>query len=124
MKPMKQRRVYALGMKGWVELREADVAPKLHASEINQPAVKQKVYKQGYWTNGPNGLDEYTPARFIYVSKRMKIKNIIFTGGKPLNSLKTRRFAALTKISIRAGGIVELSPEHIRVLTEKGHINE
>jgi len=34
--------------------------------------------------------------------------------------VKARQFSRLTKISVGVGGVIELLPEHIAVLTEKG----
>lgn len=76
--------IYALGWKGWVELRRARTPPKVEASEVKHflnPAVGN---------------------RFIM------LKQLCFRGGTFLVSLPRRRFTSITRISCPQGSVVRV----------------
>lgn len=104
--------IYAVGFKNWVELREADKAPK---AIVSTASVK---------TEGGGGLG--TPyfdreagfVKYRKVSKVMKIKSIIFEGGKVLTAIPSSRFSYTLGMTLAAGKTMLLTPEWAKTLLD------
>lgn len=81
-----------------------------------EKSFKAKVFhyedREFYWQHG---YYRHTLAKKVF-----KMSSTIYVGGKVLATLKSRRFSALTKLTVHAGGICELSPDLITLLTTKG----
>lgn len=109
------QRIFAIGLNGWVELQTSSSPPKAKTSTVKR-SQKVKVFdyaaRDFYWDHG------YYRSKLV--RKTLTMKAVIYTGGKVLTTLKARRFAALTKISLHNGGMFELSPDLINLLISKG----
>lgn len=83
--------VFALGWKGWVELRRARSAPQAECSEV---------------------IHQLDPSTIPYWQRRKSVtlKQLCFRGGTFLLSLPRRRFAALTRLRCPQGSVVALPP--------------
>ena len=95
--------IYAIGMKGWVELREAATPPKEHTTKAT---VVNKT--KDYWSGGRYG-ESWN--RYDILNRKISIVTTVYSGGRVIKSVKARWFANRTKIHIRNGGILELNPE-------------
>ena len=117
---MSTKRIWAVGFKGWVEFRSSDKPPKLHTTEISKPIkVRESKPNPTFWADYSNGINSpiYTTKT---VSKQLKIKTTVYTGGKVLGCIKSARFARLFNITVRKDGLLELTPEMITVLEKNG----
>lgn len=100
------KHIYAIGVsKQWIELREAEKPPKLHKTEFNKLISKNRYVCSHFRDH------EYIEGRFIPVKKMLKFTSLVYTGGKLLQTMKSRKFADLTRIQLRNGGMIQLTPE-------------
>lgn len=83
--------IWALGWKGWVELRRARSAPKAECSEVKHVL-------------DPAALPPYSRRKFIM------LRQFCYRGGTFLASLPRRRFASLTKLSCPPGAVIPIPP--------------
>lgn len=114
--PAVMKRLFAVLVgRGWIEIREAKSPPKPYTSEIT-------TYKEdSHWRYNDNYMDTPGMQPYTEVKKKIPVKRsqTIFRGGKVVHTMKASRFSRLLKIAVRAGGILELSPEMINQLNEK-----
>lgn len=90
--------VYALGLKGFIELRRASKPPRVRITKISKSLPGHEVVMAGSW-----GYRLWVPAR------RQTIQVIDFIGGRFLKSLKRRRSKGFPKVGL--GKVQELPPE-------------
>lgn len=103
--------MYAIGVtKDWVEIRQADTPPKLHTTEFNK-LVSHNRYVPARITDHQYIEGHYTP-----VKKMVKFTSSVYMGGKLMATVKSRRFAALTKVRVYVGGMLKLTPEMTAVV--------
>jgi hypothetical protein len=105
--------IYAIGMKGWVELRRCRRIPKCVETKATVVATRRVSYMH-YTDDEPWG---YTRWRKVPVNTT--IKNIFYKGGKKIGILKSTKFAALTRVSIRDGGIIQVRPATYKILMKE-----
>lgn len=111
-------RVFAIGLKGWVELMTSP----------HPPLPRTTSLKKSYTIVMPDFKDMhyYYNHRYRYRMKKVRktavMTTTIYTGGVVMASIKSRRFTSLTKLTVHAGGMCELPPFTINLLTEKGII--
>ena len=79
--------LYAVGLKGWVEIREASTPPHRHTSTLKVPYTQTLV--------AVNGRDAwgYTTYTIRDERKERKLSHVAYSGGKVLGCLSKRRFA-------------------------------
>jgi len=103
---MPNKSIYAIGItKDWVEIREAEKPPKLRTTEFNKLVHKDVLVRGRY------EIDFYEPSHWTKVPKMLKFTSSVYTGGKLVATVKSRRFAVLTKIRVHTGGMIKLTPE-------------
>jgi hypothetical protein len=105
------KHIYAIGLKGWTELRECDTKPKRYVTETVRP-VKTLRYIPSNYDTGQMGY-------YKDIKRNMSIKAVVYLGGKVVKTLKTGTFAHLTQISIRNGGCMKLPADLVAALLEK-----
>ena len=101
---MNRKRLFAIGLKGHVEIREATSIPKRRESRTTVPSTKRVLSDWGgYYGDTP-----------IYktVTQKVPITVVIYVGGKVIGTLKSEQFARLTSVAVRNGGMIELSADH------------
>ena len=105
-----KNRMFAIGFKGHVEIRVHTSAPR-HTTSKTQVTGKKEVVDR-------NSYDWYNGYRRRIVPTKITIVQHTHTGGKVLGTLKSERFARLTNVSVRNGGMVELLPEQAEAVKE------
>lgn len=100
---------YALGLKGWVEIRYARRPPSPHLSEVKYRCKEGGQHPLFTWDTLP--------------AVTISLKQISFTGGKFITSFSRRKFTARTRLSVPFGTVLKLSKqmeETILPLNPKG----
>lgn len=92
--------LFALGWKGWVEVRKAHKPPTAHCSEIQHHLDPASI---PYWQR----------------TKSVTLKQLCFKGGRFLLSLPRRRFAAITRLSCPQGSVIPIPPPLANRLLER-----
>jgi hypothetical protein len=105
---------YALGTKGWVEIRSARKAPTLETSKAVIPYTRRVLDYTSYYNTGRMTTKE--------MPLKLKMDESIFKGGRVVASIRSREFASVTKVAIRKNGILELPADKVDLLKEKGYI--
>jgi len=108
------KKVYAIGMKGWVELRLAAKPPSPDTSEAVVTYTRKQLDYAEYYASGVPTYKE--------ILKKLKMKDVTFRGGKVVGMVTNRVFSNLTKVSIRKDGILELPDSMVQILKGKGLI--
>jgi hypothetical protein len=114
----KDLQLYALGMKGWVEVRVGKVLPKAHTTSTpklieetreQRRRIDDSAYSWGWrW-------EFYT----VCQKRRIMLTTTIWEGGRVLGSMRSRRFRALSGTSTRDGhAIVVPTRAHAAILKE------
>lgn len=85
--------LYALGLKGWVEIRKARRPPQPHLSKVKLATPTDSVG----WSHPYDGR---------YIPPHSWIRQICFKGGRFVRSMRKRRFSALTSLKVPIGGVV------------------
>lgn len=107
-------KLWAVGIKGWVEIRESTTQPKVKVDSIITK-TKQMVldrYDEGGW-----------PPRYKYIYKEAKLSQYVASGGKLIGTISTQKLALLAKIKVGPGGTVEILPPYdqkVRAYIQKG----
>lgn len=116
MGAMTPTRVFAIGMKHYVELRVAHQPPKKIVTKFEKP-VKMRIYEPwDSWTS--TGI-------FEIVDKQLKIVTIYYMGGKTLCTIKRRKFLSLTDfrwtspVRVKTGEMKELPPWLAQMLLDR-----
>lgn len=100
-------RYFAIGLKGWVQIRKAMKPPVL----VETSATKVVKGARKTWdTTLRSGWGDYAEKPY---KKRFVIKTAIYNGGKVIATLQTRKFSNLFKASIREHALIELPKEMI-----------
>lgn len=104
-------KIWAVGLKEWVQLRESKEAPRAIPTEASRPSVevsRTPIYSpSGAWTGRMKSRK---------VKKEFTIKIVAFEGGKVKATLKRRSFTEKTGISIKEGDVREVPPSIANVL--------
>lgn len=111
-----EKRYFAIGLKGWVQIRVAVKPPVAETSEATKTIqvktlkyhpgevdFEKHIYKQGW----------YEP---IIKSKDVTMRVTIFEGGKVLQTIKTAKFSRLLKVTVHEDAMMELLPEQVSAL--------
>lgn len=98
-------RQFAIGLKGWVEIRAARKPPVLSTTII---PTKRRIHKRFLRTAGWYDWKEVTVPTTVEVHA--------FEGGRHLRTVKATKFRKLLGISLAPWGVVELLPEQIERL--------
>ena len=110
------QRFFAIGLKGWVQIRTAAKPPKGTTSSTTV-TVKRRVRD---WIPGYLQEDRWINSRMVekVVEQPMKLTATTYTGGRVIKTLKSSLFASRLKVGMREGGLMELLPEQMARLTE------
>lgn len=114
--PLPNKRFFAVGLKGWVQIRVATKPPKAVTSSTVVDVQERKVewipgyMKDNHWIA--------SKPKVTFVPRQMTLKDTIYEGGKTIKTMKSTRFAALLKVGVREGGMTELMPEQVERLRE------
>ena len=110
------KHIYAIGWKGWVELRQADKPPKAITTRASKMIKERKI--------DYNAWDYYGSPKWKTVDSEVKIINVFFEGGKTLNTLSADSFCRVAKTSPpRYRQMITLTPAAAKRLKEKGYLN-
>jgi hypothetical protein len=116
------KRMFAIGLsRGWIELREAEKPPRATTTEVMKP-VRERVKNRYDIVTGPDGMNRVV-WHYKTLKRVMKLVTTTHTGGKPIGTIRSRQFSNLLKVSVRTGGMLELTPEMFELLGEKGPLN-
>ena len=111
------KKIFAIGLKGWVELRESSDSPKpLETKVVKTTTVEEYDFSKPPFMDPQTGHYTYPKVKR---KKQLTLKSVSFAGGRRIGVIKSRQFRDLTKLSIGVGGIVELDPEIVPRLIEK-----
>lgn len=94
--------LFALGWKGWVELRRARAMPVAECSQIQHVIDPASL---PYWAR----------------ARSLTLKQLHFKGGTFLASLPRRRFASLTRLRCPMGQVIPIPPPLAVKLLQKVH---
>lgn len=109
------KRLYAVpAAKGWIEIRSSAKPPKVKETEVVIPSTKRE-YVYGFYNNAGT----YTPSRYVSKPCKMKLRTTVYEGGRVMATMKARRFSDLTKLQVKMGGWLELTPELITMLEKE-----
>lgn len=100
-KIVKGRRFWAVGFKGWVELRAHPTPPKAIRSvlEYEKMGRGQPVFDEhGYYHFEPTG------------PYKREIRTTVYDGGQVIRTVSTNKFYRLTKKHVGCGMMVEVTP--------------
>lgn len=110
-------RFFAIGLKGWVQLRVARKPPRVVASEATT-LVKHTSYRwvPGVEMNQDGFVLRY--GRMVATTKPKKLKMVctIYEGGRTLATIASAKVRRKLKISILENGLVEISKEQLKEL--------
>lgn len=141
-----EMRYFAVGFKGWVEVRQAKKPPKKVESEVEREGErsirvgptyhelmeyyqKMNVYYKECATlrvkrEAPYPIPPSYPEGSTRVEKqKQKLSNIVYEGGRVVGQITTRTFSRLLGIMVKVGVMVELQPEQFQLLKQKGKLN-
>ena len=101
--PTADRRYFAVGLMGWVQIRVCTKPPKKVVSKGKFPAT---IVSMRPWRDP------------IEQKFKMDVAYTYYTGGRTVVTLKTRRFRALAGVSCRDGVCFELAPATFQSIIE------
>lgn len=105
-------KIWAVGMKEWVELRESKDPPKCKISSGKTSSHKEVQSFPVYDENG-----RWTGRRVKKtIRAELTMKMTTFEGGKVKATLKRRSFMDRTNISLKEGDIKEVPPDLAKIL--------
>lgn len=100
--------VYAIGMKGWIELREAPVPPKAKTTKSSKIVVKP--VRERDWDTGK--------VKNRSVRTRINFVATIFEGGKVLTTITPTHFYNVTGFTLHPKVVKALKAEHAKELLD------
>ncbi len=105
-------KIWAVGMRDWVELRESKDAPRPKVSSAKKSLEKETIRipiydDRGMWT----GRRETKTT-----ASSLVMKMVTFDGGKVKATLKRRSFTERTGIPLREGDVREVPPDLANIL--------
>lgn len=102
----KTMHIYALGHKGYVELRRASKAPRVETSK----AIRKGVQRE-WMFDGPPGRLGYATMYQKEIPTTTTFTITTWIGGRPIKTIPSKSFADRTGHAIRQGAIWEMPPE-------------
>lgn len=108
---------YAIGLKGWVQIRTAAKPPTLVISEAELPAVEfTRTYIPGTFDSlgFPLTYGHWGPRQ--RVETPLPIKLYVYEGGRTIRTLKSLKFRVLTGLSVRENQLKQLDAAHVKRL--------
>lgn len=117
---MSNQRYFAVGMKGWVEIRNGPKVPVLKISEVTRKGarlVEVPVYFE-FFDSYDNRYHRYVD-HYTNVKRDLNLKLKSWSGGRYFGIYKTRKFKQLSGLWVGSGKMVELTgPALINQLLE------
>lgn len=107
-------KIFAIGFKDWVELRIAEKPPK----KVCTVFKKSYKVKEGKWIEPTGGRDYWGHYELVPKTKRLKITNIAYVGGRVIHVMKDRRFKIMVGPKLKKGEIYELLPYEAEFLLD------
>lgn len=101
---MAERRLFACGMKGWVQIREGRQPPKVKESKVTIRGLTKRVV----WEASPDSPWGTGRAVMKEFPTKQEIKMVSFKGGKLLGCVKEQKFKRETGITLPRGVMIEL----------------
>lgn len=102
-----EKRLFAIGMRGWVEVRSASTPPHRHESAL--PIKKHETSMR------QRGRDVWGYPYYVVVERHVtrQLKHVAFSGGKVVEVLSKRDFHQKYKLkSPDEGTLMEIKNEH------------
>ena len=108
---MTAKRHFAVGLKGWVQIRVAAKTPKLITSQASVTVSE----KRATWVADGKGL--YS-GRYVVekIPKKLVLESKVYEGGRTVATVQQSTFNKRLKVRIREGTLLELSPEQVAQL--------
>lgn len=111
-----KKRYFAIGLKGWVQIRVALKPPVAVSSEATR-TIMTKTLK---YIPGEVNFEKhiYKPAKYEEITKPKDVvmRVTVFEGGKVLQTIKATKFTRLLKITLHEDAMIELLPEQALTL--------
>lgn len=105
-------RFWAVGLKGWVQIRSGNKPPRPITSSSLIPLEQQQGGYFDYWSQRWEGG--------FKVKSVFKLEQVVFEGGRVIYTLPTRRFNRLTKLRVKKDEVVEVGAgEHLLAVLRK-----
>lgn len=99
------KRYFAIGLKGWVQLRTALKPPR---EVITEAAIMVPEVRSRWVIDEANPWGHYVNSD---IKKRINLKTTSFEGGRTVATIRAEKFARQLGIKLKEGGMVELSAE-------------
>lgn len=110
-------RFFAIGFKGWTEIRKSKVPPKPHESSVTTTVnINRSRFEWDQRMYGGAGGYRH---RNVSKPKEVVLTSTTYAGGRVVKTLKSTRFTKISNLVVKPGGIAELTPEIVeKVLKE------
>lgn len=106
------KRFWAVGLKGWVQIRSAAKPPRAVPSAFTYEVERMEG---GYW----DFYDRQLHGGHL-VKRQVKCEQVVHEGGTILYTLPTRTFNRLSKVRVKKGEVLALSPDdHILTVLKR-----
>ncbi len=99
-------KLYAIGLKGWVEVRKARTPPRPRITQTEVKGKERKFLDYSEWVEQGRPADGCK-----LVEKVLTLKVVHFVGGRVLKVVKKRRFSQIVGMSPKVGEMMEIPPE-------------
>lgn len=110
---MTTKKYFAVGLKGWVQVRQAAKPPKLTTSK----AVADIVETDMVWEPAKNGRPDGWYLR--KTPKKLVLKSDLYVGGRTLATVSQKTFRKKLKLIIGEGKLLELTQEQAKTIISK-----
>lgn len=111
-------KVFAIGLKGWVELRHSKKPPTPKVSKATKE-IERRVPFHAF-------VDNRWTVRYITNKRPMILEQTYYAGGRPFAWIPTLAFKRLSKLSIKSDSMVEVPKERVesvlKYLRQKGEL--
>lgn len=105
----KEEKLYAIGLKGWVEIRKAKEVPKARITQAKIQGEKSVYVSWRDWANAGGTYADYTGWKTVPCTTTLKVTH--FVGGRRLKVVSKRRFSQFVGLSPKVGELLEIPPE-------------
>lgn len=98
-----QKQFYAIGLKGWVQIRVGLKPPHAIKTSFSLPI---ETVRGGFYSH-------FAQAHIggVKEQKMLQLDQVVHEGGRVLYTLPTRRFNRLTSVRVKVGEVAALPPD-------------
>jgi hypothetical protein len=104
---------YAIGLKGWVQIRLALKEPKPITTEAKIEVPTQVGYVDKTTLGFPYGV-----YRFKTVMKPVTLKQVVYEGGRHIMTVSDKKFKSALNRFVPYGTMIEISVDDVKLIKE------